>query len=120
MLGPRLSGGVVVVPRSPGAAARRVTLMRADHPVPGQASAGTVLVACGGECTVSLGPDANRLFGRGGPGQEAAIGAAPALDGVHGVAAMFADTDGSDGGTPMAGGLVQFTGRPASGPGSVG
>ena len=63
-------------------------------------------VACGGECTVSLGPDADRLFGRGGPSQEAAIGAALALDGVHGVAAMFADTDGWDGGTANAGGLV--------------
>jgi glycerate 2-kinase len=39
MLGPRLSGGVVVVPRSAGVAARRVTLMEADHPIPGQASA---------------------------------------------------------------------------------
>jgi len=39
MLGPRLSGGVVVVPRPAGVAARRVTLMEADHPIPGQASA---------------------------------------------------------------------------------
>ena len=70
---------------------------------------GTVLVACGGECTVSLGPGADRLFGRGGPSQEAAIGAALALDGVHGVAAMFADTDGSDGGTANAGGLVDWS-----------
>ena len=70
---------------------------------------GTVLVACGGECTVSLGPDADRLFGRGGPSQEAAIGAALALDGVHGIAAMFADTDGSDGGTAIAGGLVDWS-----------
>ena len=70
---------------------------------------GTVLVACGGECTVSLGPDADRLFGRGGPSQEAAIGAALALDGVHGIVAMFADTDGADGGTPIAGGLVDWS-----------
>ena len=69
---------------------------------------GTVIVACGGECTVSLGADSGRLFGRGGPSQEAAIGAALALDGAHGVAAMFADTDGSDGGTPIAGGLVDW------------
>jgi glycerate 2-kinase len=39
MLGPRLAGGVVVVPRSAGVAARRVTLMEADHPIPGPASA---------------------------------------------------------------------------------
>ncbi len=70
---------------------------------------GTVIVACGGECTVSLGPDSGRLFGRGGPSQEAAIGAALALDGVRGVAAMFADTDGADGGTPIAGGLVNWS-----------
>ena len=39
MLGPRMSGGVVVVPRSAGVATRRVTLMEADHPIPGPASA---------------------------------------------------------------------------------
>lgn len=67
---------------------------------------GTVVVACGGECTVSLGPDADELFGRGGPSQEAAVGAALALDGAPGIVALFADTDGSDGGTAIAGGLV--------------
>jgi glycerate 2-kinase len=67
---------------------------------------GTVVVACGGECTVSLGPDADGLFGQGGPSQEAAVGAALALDGVPGIVALFADTDGSDGGTAIAGGLV--------------
>jgi glycerate 2-kinase len=67
---------------------------------------GTVIVACGGEYTVSLGPDAGGLLGRGGPSQEAAVGAALALDGVEGIAALFADTDGSDGGTAVAGGLV--------------
>jgi glycerate 2-kinase len=58
---------------------------------------GTVIVACGGECTVNLGADADALFGKGGPSQEAAVGAALALDRVEGVVAMFADTDGSDG-----------------------
>jgi glycerate 2-kinase len=67
---------------------------------------GSVMVACGGEYTVNLGPDADRLLGRGGPSQEAAVGAALALDGVEGIAALFADTDGSDGGTAIAGGLV--------------
>lgn len=70
---------------------------------------GTVVVACGGECTVSLGPDADALFGHGGPSQEAAVGAALALDGVTGIAALFADTDGSDGGTAVAGGLVDWS-----------
>jgi glycerate 2-kinase len=69
---------------------------------------GTVVVACGGECTVNLGPDADGLFGQGGPSQEAAVGAALALDGVPGIVALFADTDGSDGGTAIAGGLVDF------------
>ena len=64
------------------------------------------MVACGGECTVTLGPGADELFGRGGPSQEAAVGAALALDGVPGIVALFADTDGSDGGTAIAGGLV--------------
>jgi glycerate 2-kinase len=57
---------------------------------------------------VSLGPDADGLLGRGGPSQEAAVGAALALDGVEGIAALFADTDGSDGGTAVAGGLVDW------------
>ena len=70
---------------------------------------GTVVVACGGECTVNLGPDADALFGRGGPSQEAAVGAALALDGAAGIVALFADTDGSDGGTAIAGGLVDWS-----------
>jgi glycerate 2-kinase len=70
---------------------------------------GAVIVACGGECTVSLGSGADRLFGRGGPSQEAAVGAALALDGSDGIAALFADTDGSDGGTGIAGGLVDWS-----------
>jgi glycerate 2-kinase len=70
---------------------------------------GTVVVACGGECTVNLGPGADGLFGQGGPSQEAAVGAALALDGVPGIVALFADTDGSDGGTAIAGGLVDWS-----------
>ena len=41
-------------------------------------------------------------FGLGGPNQEAALAAATQLDGV-GVATVFLDTDGSDGGTDLAG-----------------
>jgi glycerate 2-kinase len=70
---------------------------------------GTVVVACGGECTVNLGPDAGARFGLGGPSQEAAVGAALTLDGVAGIVALFADTDGSDGGTAIAGGLVDWS-----------
>jgi phosphoglycerate dehydrogenase-like enzyme len=84
---------------------------------------GTVIVACGGEHAVNLGVDADAPFGKGGPSQEAAVGAALALDRVEGVVAMFADTDGPDGGTAIAGGLVDgpaSTGpRIAVGPGSA-
>jgi glycerate 2-kinase len=63
-----------------------------------------VLVGCGGEATVSLGEDGS--FGSGGPNQELALAAALELgDGVE-VAAAFIDTDGSDGGTDAAGGIV--------------
>ena len=83
-----------------------VTLARESRATGSPWPRGTVVVACGGECTVSLGPDADELFGRGGPSQEAAVGAALALDGAPGIVALFADTDGSDGGTAIAGGLV--------------
>lgn len=58
---------------------------------------------------MNLGPDADARFGLGGPSQEAAAGAALALDGVPGIVALFADTDGSDGGTAVAGGLVDWS-----------
>ena len=44
-------------------------------------------------------------FGEGGPNQEAAIAAALELEGAP-VAAVFLDTDGSDGGTAHAGAIV--------------
>jgi glycerate 2-kinase len=63
-----------------------------------------LLIGCGGEATVSLGGDG--AFGAGGPNEEAALAAALALrDGAR-VAAAFLDTDGSDGGTDAAGGIV--------------
>lgn len=61
----------------------------------------TVLVGCGGEATVALG-DAD--FGAGGPNQEAALAAGLVLEGKP-VAAVFLDTDGSDGGTEAAGAI---------------
>src|SRR5262249_57080632 len=64
---------------------------------------GTVLVACGGECTVSLGPDADRLFGRGGPRQGGAVGAGLGLDRGHRNAAEVGGT-GGPGGRPPGGG----------------
>jgi glycerate 2-kinase len=62
-----------------------------------------VLVGCGGEAAVTLGPDAE--FGAGGPNGEAALAAALELDGAP-VAALMIDTDGSDGSTDWAGALV--------------
>lgn len=59
-----------------------------------------VIVGCGGESTVRLGEGDE--FGLGGPNQEAALAAAGQLDGSE-VAAVFIDTDGSDGGTGLAG-----------------
>jgi len=61
-----------------------------------------VLIGCGGESTVKLGPEDE--FGSGGPNQEAALAAAPGLAGTD-VAAVFIDTDGSDGGTDLAGAI---------------
>lgn len=62
-----------------------------------------MVLGCGGESVVSL--DADGVFGQGGPNQDAALRAAEVLAG-HRAAALFIDTDGSDGGTPFAGGLV--------------
>ncbi len=64
---------------------------------------GTAMLGCGGESTVTLAPGA--AFGEGGPNQEAAIAAALELEGKP-VAAVFLDTDGSDGGTEHAGAIV--------------
>jgi glycerate-2-kinase len=65
-------------------------------------AAPTVLIGCGGESTVKLGADDE--FGSGGPNQEAALAAATVLEGSD-VAAVFIDTDGSDGGTELAGAI---------------
>jgi glycerate 2-kinase len=45
------------------------------------------------------------VIGAGGPNGEAALAAAPVLEGTE-VAIAFLDTDGSDGGTRLAGALV--------------
>jgi glycerate 2-kinase len=55
----------------------------------------------GGEATVTV-----RGEGAGGPNQEFALTLAVELDGVEGWAAFAADTDGNDGPTEAAGGLV--------------
>jgi hydroxypyruvate reductase/glycerate 2-kinase len=62
------------------------------------------LLGCGGEATVSL--RRGKAFGGGGPNQEAAVAAAVALPAGAPICACFLDTDGSDGGTDAAGGIV--------------
>jgi len=64
-------------------------------------------IVSGGEATVVVRGD-----GTGGPNQEFALKLAADLDGVEGWAAFAADTDGNDGPTDAAGGLVD--GRTAS------
>ncbi len=63
----------------------------------------SVLIGCGGESTVKLGPDDR--FGDGGPNREAALAAATRIRGLD-VAAVFIDTDGSDGSGEVAGAIV--------------
>ena len=58
-----------------------------------RASARRAVVLSGGELTVTI-----RGKGRGGPNQEYALALAMALDGMPAVAAIAADTDGTDGG----------------------
>jgi glycerate 2-kinase len=61
---------------------------------PELAAAGArVAVISGGELTVTVGGS-----GRGGPNQEYALALAIALEGAAGIAALAADTDGTDGG----------------------
>lgn len=64
---------------------------------------GVMLLGCGGESVVTV--TGAGSFSQGGPNQHAALAAAPVLAG-HRAVALFIDTDGSDGGTELAGGLV--------------
>jgi glycerate 2-kinase len=61
------------------------------------ATGGRVAIVSGGELTVTI-----RGQGRGGPNQEYALALALALDGAAGIAALAADTDGTDGGAGSA------------------
>jgi glycerate 2-kinase len=71
---------------------------------------GSVLIAAGGEATVSIRRAAGARVGRGGPNQEVALGFAKAAAGQRvRVAGAFIDSDGSDGGTDSAGGCVDNT-----------
>ena len=55
------------------------------------------VILSGGELTVTVGGN-----GRGGPNQEYALALAAALEGQTGIAALAADTDGTDGGSGAA------------------
>jgi hydroxypyruvate reductase len=56
------------------------------------------LILSGGELTVTM----RKQGGRGGPNQEYALALAIALEGIHGVTVLAADTDGTDGGSGSA------------------
>lgn len=77
--------------------ARRAVGEAASHDRP------VMFLGCGGEAVVTVTDDAE--FGQGGPNQHAALRAAEVLAGRPS-AALFVDTDGSDGGTVYAGALV--------------
>lgn len=69
-------------------AARHVALAREI-----KAAGRRAILLSGGELTVTI-----KGGGHGGPNQEYALGAALALDGIAGITALAADTDGTDGG----------------------
>ncbi len=71
-------------------------VVRSGHPL-----AAPCALISGGEATVVV-----RGEGRGGPNQEFALALALALEGMAGWAALAVDTDGTDGPTDAAGGLV--------------
>ena len=62
-----------------------------------QAAGRRAVILSGGELTVTI-----RGKGRGGPNQEYALALAIALDGARSIAALAADTDGTDGGAGSA------------------
>jgi glycerate 2-kinase len=74
---------------------------------------GTVLLAAGGEATVTVRRQAGAAIGHGGPNQEMALAfARAAARSAATVAGAFVDSDGSDGGTDAAGGCVDSTTAP--------
>jgi hydroxypyruvate reductase len=73
--------------------AREVAQAQAEMALKLQAEGRKALILSGGELTVTM-----RGKGRGGPNQEYALALAAALNGAGGIAALAADTDGTDGG----------------------
>lgn len=78
-----------------------ISLSSSTHSYP--FAPGTALVGCGSENSVAIA--GKGWFGNGGPGQEAAVAAAMELDGSS-IVTLFMDTDGSDGGTDVAGAVA--------------
>jgi glycerate-2-kinase len=73
----------------------------------GRAAAGGAALVAGGETTVTMARrDGGDGGARGGPSQEAAVAAALGLDGAGETCVLCLDSDGSDGPTDAAGGLV--------------
>ncbi len=85
-LGDRLEGEARAVAREHAKLAREL-----------QSQGRRAVILSGGELTVTL-----KGQGRGGPNQEYALTLAIALDGASGIAALAADTDGTDGGSGAA------------------
>ena len=71
-------------------------VLASGHPTPPPCA-----IVSGGEATVTVRGD-----GTGGPNQEFVLALAVELDGVEGWTAFSADTDGNDGSTDAAGGIV--------------
>lgn len=76
--------------------AREVAASHAQRAI-AEANSGPVALLSGGELTVTI-----RGNGRGGPNQEYALALAAALGRFKGIAALAADTDGTDGGVGRA------------------
>lgn len=83
------------------AAALAKEVLAAGHPVPPPAC-----LVLGGETTVTLSRPASQGPGKGGRNQELALAAAAALDGIPHICLAALATDGSDGPTDSAGGIV--------------
>ncbi|MFX0212065.1 MAG: glycerate kinase [Candidatus Hodarchaeota archaeon] len=59
-------------------------------------------IICGGETTVTI----EDIYGEGGPSQEFALGFASEITGQEGIVGLSFDTDGIDGSSDAAGGIV--------------
>ena len=86
VLGDRMEGEASVVAAEHAALARDL-----------KAQGTRAVILSGGELTVTIRGD-----GRGGPNQEYALALASHFDGAKGIAALAADTDGTDGGAGSA------------------